>query len=546
MLVAGHVGQDPELDLRVVGGDQRHVGTAGDERAPDPSTERRPDRDVLEVRIGRRQPAGRRDGLVEGRVQPAIGRDEVRQRLDIRRAELGVGPPLEQALDHRVGRPELLEDRGVRGVARLRPLALREVELAEQDLLQLLRTAEIELVPDAGVDLPLETLDLGPELDLERRQRLPVEGDADRLHPRQNGDQRQLDLAEQAVEALALQGCRERFAGGDRRQRLEPGPGERGQLGRRRQDQVELLGDDVGDRLAAQAGVQDVRGDLGVEGDGRRSGRRVLGEPGDEKRLHLVGDERTIEPLDEVAQSSGILGPGDRHRPAIGSSDGQCQRGPDQGTRVVEDESRPDRRLGREPRLEGIDGVARNELDPAAGVGDGGRQCARQIGRGLDRPARGVRPGGGRSRIGSDGGGARPGCRAVHRPEVERQLEAGPLPDQRARSGSSARTADRCGAPAGRPTRDLGGPDRIVAVGRPERLDGLLRTLAAQRRKPLDEGPELVLAEQADDPLAVVLAETGRLEVELDRQVAQDRHQLPALEDPVAGLSRAPGAAARA
>ncbi len=125
VLVAGHVGQDPELDLRVVGGDQRHVRAAGHERAPDPPAERRPDRDVLEVRIGRRQPAGRRDGLVERRVQPAIRRDEVRQRLDVGRAELRVGPPLEQALDHRVGRAQLLEDRGVRRVAGLRPLALR-------------------------------------------------------------------------------------------------------------------------------------------------------------------------------------------------------------------------------------------------------------------------------------------------------------------------------------------------------------------------------------------------------------------------------------
>ncbi len=37
--------------------------------------------------------------------------------------------------------------------------------------------------------------------------------------------------------------------------------------------------------------------------------------------------------------------------------------------------------------------------------------------------------------------------------------------------------------------------------------------------------------------LAVVVAEPGGVEVELDRQVADDRHQLAALEDAVAGLA---------
>ena len=206
VLVARDVGEDPELDLRVVGGDQGHVGAAGHERPPDPPAERRPDRDVLEVRVGRRQPAGRGDGLVEGRVEPPVRGDEGRQRLDVGRAELGVGPPLEQALDHRVGRPELLEDRRVGRVAGLRPLALRQVELEEQDLLELLRAAEVELVADAGVDLPLEPLDLGPELDVERGQRVAVEGDPDGLHPGQHRDERQLDLAEQPVEASRARG----------------------------------------------------------------------------------------------------------------------------------------------------------------------------------------------------------------------------------------------------------------------------------------------------------------------------------------------------
>ncbi len=53
VLVARDVGEDAQLDLAVVGGDQRQVLAAGHEGPPDPPSERRPDGDVLEVRVGR-------------------------------------------------------------------------------------------------------------------------------------------------------------------------------------------------------------------------------------------------------------------------------------------------------------------------------------------------------------------------------------------------------------------------------------------------------------------------------------------------------------
>ena len=55
-LLAGDVGEDAQLDLRVVGGDQA-APVLGDEAAADLAAELRPDRDVLEVRVGARQPA---------------------------------------------------------------------------------------------------------------------------------------------------------------------------------------------------------------------------------------------------------------------------------------------------------------------------------------------------------------------------------------------------------------------------------------------------------------------------------------------------------
>ena len=51
VLVARDVGEDAQFDLRVVGGEKRHVGRAGHERAPNPPAQLRPDRNVLEVRI---------------------------------------------------------------------------------------------------------------------------------------------------------------------------------------------------------------------------------------------------------------------------------------------------------------------------------------------------------------------------------------------------------------------------------------------------------------------------------------------------------------
>jgi hypothetical protein len=64
------VGQDAQLDLRVVGADELVTGL-GDEARADLAAELGADRDVLKVRVGGRQPAGRRRGLVEGGVQAA-------------------------------------------------------------------------------------------------------------------------------------------------------------------------------------------------------------------------------------------------------------------------------------------------------------------------------------------------------------------------------------------------------------------------------------------------------------------------------------------
>ena len=106
------------------------------------------------------------------------------------------------------------------------------------------------------------------------------------------------------------------------------------------------------------------------------------------------------------------------------------------------------------------------------------------------------------------------------RVEVEPELE---LAARRA-----ARTR-RPGAPAVGPPGDPRRRERSRSRRRRAAArDRCSARLAGHRRQPLDQRPELVLAEQPDDRVAVVVAEPGRLEVELDRQVAHDPRQLAA------------------
>ena len=76
-VLAGDVGQQPQLDLRVVGRDQQ-VPRLGDEAGADLPPERGPDRDVLEVGVVGGQPAGGGRGLVERGVDPPVAGDQLR------------------------------------------------------------------------------------------------------------------------------------------------------------------------------------------------------------------------------------------------------------------------------------------------------------------------------------------------------------------------------------------------------------------------------------------------------------------------------------
>ena len=530
VLVARHVGQDPQLDLGVVGGEEHPIGIAGDEGAPDPPAELGPDGDVLEIRVGRGQPAGRCDRLVERRVEAAVGGEQRRQRLDVGRPQLRVDAPLEQLVDHRMRGSQVLEHRGIGREAGLRPPPLGQVELEEEDLLELFGAAEVELVPDVDVDLGLETRDRGAELAVEHAERLAIERDADRLHPGEDGDQRELDLPEQPIEARLREPALERFADGQGGQRLETGSSRGRQLGRRRQDLVEVLGDHVRDRLASEGGVEDVRRDLGVEGDRVGRHRLVFCEGRDEDRLDLVTDEGRVQTFEQVAQCFGGGG-------AVGSDDSAVAPGDGEGDRVaparpgvVEQQADADCRLGRQPPFDVGDPVGAADLDPA-GIEDRRGQRGRQVrGRfeGRDGPAAVGRPiGVDLSWCAGDRTGRRP-----HGVEIEPELELVP--------GALATDIAR-GPPALGPAGDAGRGHVSALDDRPEPVGALLGSLALHRWQALDQRPEFVFAEETDDRVAVVVAQAGARQVELDRQVADDPRELATHADLVDVLAQLVG-----
>ncbi len=153
--VVGQVGHDPHLDLAVVGRHQQFEAGADGERLADAPALGRAHRDVLQVRVGGRQPAGGGDGLVERGVDAALVVDQRQQPVDhgLEPGDLAVA---QQQLEHRVlGLDVEVGQRvGVGGVAGLDPLGLRQPELVEQDLLQLLGRAQVERAADHACGRP--------------------------------------------------------------------------------------------------------------------------------------------------------------------------------------------------------------------------------------------------------------------------------------------------------------------------------------------------------------------------------------------------------
>ncbi len=201
--------QDPQLDLRIVSGDQLMM-LWSDKRLADLATDLRADRDVLEVRVRRAEPSCGCDGLMEARVD-AVGCwvDVVGERLEIGRDQLGELSVLEDERRDRcenIGiKDKFVEDLSICRVPGLgfldgfdpHPLGLI-VFLVEEGRGELLGTVEIKGAPDGvhrfGVDLFDELVDPCLETGFLLAQLLAINDHAVLLKGREHIDQRHLEL----------------------------------------------------------------------------------------------------------------------------------------------------------------------------------------------------------------------------------------------------------------------------------------------------------------------------------------------------------------
>ncbi len=203
--VLGQVGHDAQLDLRVVGRDD-HAARRRDERFADAPPFFRAHRDVLQVRVGRGQPA--RDGgrLPVGGVDPAGLRiDHLRQLVGIGGLELGQAAEIEQQLGQRVVLGQLLQHLFV-GRRRTAGGLLddRQLELREEDLADLLGRVQIERLAGQRIGLLLELQQALAQPGALSGQALGIDQHAVALHLLQHDGGRHLDLLVDVAQLVVL------------------------------------------------------------------------------------------------------------------------------------------------------------------------------------------------------------------------------------------------------------------------------------------------------------------------------------------------------
>ena len=302
-VLAGDLGEDPQLDLVVVGREQA-VAARRDEAGADRPALLGADRDVLQVRVGAGEPAGRGRGLVEGRVDAAgLGVDQLRQRVEVGALQLGQLAPGLDLGDDLVLVADLGEDAGVGREAGLAAALLGQAELVEEDLGELLRRADRELARrPARRSPPGARRSARSKPSPMSASRFGVELHPDPLHLGQHLDQRHLDLVHQLLEAVLLH----RPRAGARR---APRPGGPRRRGRRR-------GSSSPSSSWPSSALPSARRRLGLRG--RREAAlggdldQVVGAP---RRVEQVGaDHRVVAELERAPRRRRRAGRGGRRR----------------------------------------------------------------------------------------------------------------------------------------------------------------------------------------------------------------------------------------
>ena len=203
----GHVRRQPQLDLRIIRGEQ-HIARLGHEGFADLPPDLGADGDVLEVGIGRGQPARlRAHQAVTGVHTAGVRIDRGLERIGVSRLELGKLAPFEHlGRDLRALCREPFEDRLVGRILPALPLAPPFVaKLVEQNVTKLLGAADGELEADRVPDLPLDPCDLAREFLAQAGQPPLVHLDAVALHTGDHGDEGAVDALVNLRAALLCQ-----------------------------------------------------------------------------------------------------------------------------------------------------------------------------------------------------------------------------------------------------------------------------------------------------------------------------------------------------
>ena len=193
LLVLGHVGQEAQFDLGVVGVHQ-HMAFGGHEHFTNLGTQFGADGDVLEVGFRGGQAAGGGDSVLEAGVDAAIVGDDLGQALHIGGVQLGQLAVLQNLLNDGVGHPQLFQDLSAGGVARLGLLHRGQAQLFKEDHAQLLGGVQVEFLPGQPPDLLLEGGNAGFQHLAELVQGFVIHQHTGHFHPGQDSTQGHLHL----------------------------------------------------------------------------------------------------------------------------------------------------------------------------------------------------------------------------------------------------------------------------------------------------------------------------------------------------------------
>ena len=202
--VAREVGDDPQLDLVVVG-HQELPALGGHERPAEPPPRLGAHRDVVEVGPLRGQPAGAGHRLAERGVDAAVGGHLGQQALAVGGAQLLHLAVAQQGVDDGVVVAQGLQGGGVGRVAGLGLASRGEAELVVEHGAQLRGRVHVELVAGQRLDLGLQPLAVADQLVGDARSSAVSTADAGHLHAGQHPHQRELHLVVEGEEALRLQ-----------------------------------------------------------------------------------------------------------------------------------------------------------------------------------------------------------------------------------------------------------------------------------------------------------------------------------------------------